>query len=193
LLRSFHPGVGDPVAEHEAAQPDEPMRRLGGGHRDVPLAGQLNLDLQRRLPDDDEFGAQVGRDPGDRLGQRAGGDRGQEAVVERPGTRLAGPSTRLACSPGEPFGHPEQVGEGVATGGAGLFQPGPAGQAVLAGDDGLGVVQGDELARGQAAFRLEFQVTQARPVGQCSRYLGAHGSPSLTPGVRLRRAGKTRR
>jgi hypothetical protein len=40
---------------------------------------------------------------------------------------------------------------------------------VLAGDGGLGVVQGAELARGQAAFRLEFQVTQARPDGQYSR------------------------
>src|SRR5690348_4358345 len=46
------------------------------------------------------------------------------------------------------------------------LQPGPAGQAMLAGDGGLGVVQGTELARGQAAFRLEFQVTQARPGGQ---------------------------
>jgi hypothetical protein len=52
------------------------VRRLGGGQRDVPLAGQLDLDLQRRLPDDDELGAQVGCDRGDRLGQRAGRDRG---------------------------------------------------------------------------------------------------------------------
>jgi hypothetical protein len=38
-------------------------------------------------------------------------------------------------------------------------------QAVLAGDGGLGVVQGGELARGQAPFRLEFQVAQTRPGG----------------------------
>jgi len=44
----------------------------------------------------------------------------------------------------------------------------PAGGDV-AGDGRLGVVQGGELACGQAAFRLEFQVAQARPDGQCSR------------------------
>jgi hypothetical protein len=30
----------------------------------------------------------------------------------------------------------------------------------------LGVVQGGELARGQAAFRLEFEMAQTRPGGQ---------------------------
>ena len=166
--RILHPGVGDPVAEREAAQAGQPVRRRRIGRRHQPHACQLNLGLERRLADDDELTAQA-RLAG-LFGQGAGRDRGQETVVEVLAELvLAGRRPARAPGPGEPFGHPEQVGEGMATGGAGLLQPGPAGQAVLPGDGGLGGVQGDELARGQAAFRLEFQVTQARPGGQCPR------------------------
>src|SRR5689334_12508255 len=167
---SFTPGAGDPVAEREAAQAGQPVRRRRVGRRHQPHAGQLDLGLERRLADDDELAAQA-RLAG-LFGQGAGRDRGQETVVEVLAELvLAGCRPARAAGPGEPLGHPEQVSEGRATGGAGLFQPGPAGQAVLAGDGDLGVVQGDELARGQAVFRLEFQVTQARPGGQCPRRL----------------------
>ena len=75
-----------------------------------------------------------------------------------------------------------------------LLEGGPAGLAVLAGDGRLRVVQGDELARGQAALGLELEVAKVRAAGQRARaWLTGHGSPSLTPGVRLLRAGKTRR
>jgi hypothetical protein len=50
--------------------------------------------------------------------------------------------------------------------GAGLLERGPVRQAEFTGDGRLGVVQAGELARGQAAFRLELQVPQARLGGQ---------------------------
>jgi len=61
------------------------------------------------------------------------------------------------------------------------------GQAVLARDAGLRVVQSGKLACGQAAFGFQPQVTQAGAAGKCTRRAG-HGSPSpralgpLTPG-----------
>ena len=67
---------------------------------------------------------------------------------------------------GEPGDDPAQLGHGVAVLGAGLLERGPVGQAEFAGDGRLGIVQGGELARGQAAFRLEFQVPQAGLGGQ---------------------------
>jgi hypothetical protein len=47
-----------------------------------------------------------------------------------------------------------------------LLEGGPAGLAVLAGDGRLRVVQGGELARGQAALGFEPEVAQIRPVRQ---------------------------
>jgi hypothetical protein len=46
-----------------------------------------------------------------------------------------------------------------------LLEGGPGGQAVFLGDGDLGVVQGGELTRGQAALGLELEVAKARPVG----------------------------
>ena len=167
--RGLHPGVGDPFAEREGSQPGQPVWRRGVDHRDVPQAGQLDHGLEGRLADDAEFLAQVRGHLGERSGQVAGRHDGQEAVVEVvPELLLSGRRPAGFAGAGEPGDDPAQLGHGVAVLGAGLLERGPVRQAELTGDGRLGVVQGGELARGQAAFRLELQVPQAGAVGQCS-------------------------
>jgi len=185
--RFLHPGIGDPLGQREAAQPDQPVRRLGGGDRDVPCAGQLDLRLDRDLPDDGQLAVQVGGGAGDRLGELAGRDGGQEAVVEvLPELVVAGRRPARLAGVAEPLDDPADVGQGIAIRDAGLLERGPARPAMLAGDGGLGVVQGGELPGGQAALGLELEVPQARPGGQCSsrRCSIGHGQSFLTPGVR---------
>jgi hypothetical protein len=60
----------------------------------------------------------------------------------------------------------------------GDLQRGPTGEAVLAGDGQLSVVQAGELSVGEAAFRLDLEKTEVRSIGQLTRLIG-QGSPSL--------------
>jgi hypothetical protein len=63
--------------------------------------------------------------------------------------------------------HPADLGQRrVGLAGDRRLERGPAGQAVLAGDGQLGIVQGGELARAEASFRLELEVAQAGLVGK---------------------------
>ena len=161
--------IGDPLGEREAAQPDQPVRRLGADDRDVAQAGQLDLRLVRRLPDDGQLGPQVGGALGERLGQAVGGKGSQEAVVEMlPELVVAGRGPARAVGVAEPADDPPHVGQGRAVLGVGsageqvtgLLKGGPAGQAVLAGDSRLGIVPGAELPRRLAALGLDLEVPQ---------------------------------
>jgi hypothetical protein len=114
--------------------------------------------FQRRRSDHDEFAAQVRGHLADLFDQGAGRDHSQEAIVEMlPELVLLGSRPARGVGAGKTGDHPAQLGQGVAfrRGGADLLQPGPAGQAMLPGDGRLGLMQGGEFARGQAAFRLE--------------------------------------
>jgi hypothetical protein len=194
------PGVADPPAHRQPAQADQAVRRLGLHRRDVLHVGQLRIGLQRGLAEDGELAVAQVRgelaDGRDKLGRR---ERGQEPVAEVLLQLVVGGSgpARFVGS-GETRDHPAQLVQRVAVFITGLlgvdpqFEGRPARQAVLARDGQLGFVQGRELARGHATFGLELEVAKVRPAGQRSRPTG-HGSPSLTPGVRLLRAGKTRR
>jgi hypothetical protein len=166
--RRLGAGVGDPVAEGKSPQPGQPVRRCRVGHRDIPQPGQLNLGLQRPLADDHELGAQVRGHLGGLLHQVARRKGGQHAVVEMlPELVLTWSRPLRPVGTGETRDNPAQVGQGVAfLPVARLLQRGPVRQAEFAGDGGLGIVQGGELTRGQAAFRLESEVPQAGPSGQ---------------------------
>jgi hypothetical protein len=71
-----------------------------------------------------------------------------------------------------------------------LLERSPAGQAVLAGDGQLGVVQGGELPCGQAALGLELEVAQVRLAGELAWLIGHRQSFLGARGPRDR-AGKT--
>jgi hypothetical protein len=64
-----------------------------------------------------------------------------------------------------------------------LLERGPARLAVLAGDGKLSVMEGSELAGGQAAPGFQLQVTEVRLTGKRTRLI-RHGSPSSCPGIR---------
>jgi len=194
------PGVADPAAHRQPAQAGHAVRRLGLDHRDVLHVAQLHIGLQRGLAEDGELAvAQVLGDLADGRDQGGRRKRGQELVAEVQAELVLGRSGPApVAGPGETRDHPAQLGQRRAVSSTGplgvdpLFEGRPARQAVLPRDGGLGFVQGGELARGHPALGLELEIAKVRPAGQRSRPTG-HGSPSLTPGVRLLRAGKTRR
>jgi hypothetical protein len=185
----------DPAADRDPAQAGQAVRRLGVGHRDVVHALELDVGLLRGLAEDHEVAAQVRGDVADRRDQGGRRDHAQEALVEvQPQLVLGrGRPARLA-GPGKARDHPAELVQCVALWcvADALLEGGPVGQAVLTGDGDLGFVQAGELTRGEAALGLELEVAKTRPARQRTRPTG-HGSPSLTPGVRSLRAGKTRR
>ena len=99
--RRFDPGIGDPLGEREAPHPDQPVRRLGGSDREVAQAGQLDLRLERRLPDDNQLAPQVGGALGERLGQAVSGEGGQRGGRPGGGRRNAA-SARRRRAPSSP-------------------------------------------------------------------------------------------
>src|SRR6185437_6855329 len=104
----------------------------------------------------------------------------QEAVVEvLPELVLTGRGPARLVGVAEPVDDPVDVGQGVALRDAGLLERGPAGQAVLAGDGGLGIVQGGELPRGQAALGLELEVPEAGVAGEAT--YSCHGQSFVAP------------
>ena len=164
-------GIADPGADRKTLQAEQPVGRDVVDRGEITDAGQLNVGVQRSLGDDDEVRAQVRGPLGDFPGQVGGRDDSQDAVIEMRAHFVivrGGPAGRRSA--GKPGDQPAQLGQSPAfrlTGRADLlFQRGPAGQAVLPRDGGLRLVQGGKFARGQAAFRLEPQVPQARSGGQ---------------------------
>jgi hypothetical protein len=103
----------------------------------------------------------------------------QVPVVEMPAQLLvAGRCPLGSVSRGEAFDDPPQLREGMARGLDVVLERGPARHPVFAGDGQLGLVECGELPGGEAAFRLELQVAEARPFGERTRLIG-QGSPSL--------------
>ena len=96
------------------------------------------------------------------------------------------PARRVSTA--EPRDHPPQLRE---RGMPKLIEPafdelperGPAWLAVLAGDGQLSVMEGSELADGQAAPGLQLQITEVRLAGKRTRLI-RHGSPSSCPRIR---------
>jgi hypothetical protein len=120
--RGRQPGIGDALGDGKAPQPGQPVRRVGTDHRQVSHPGQLDVCLQRRVADHDEFFAQI-RGLGDDLAelgdQAIGRNGGQEPVIEMLGQLvIGGGRPARAAGVGEAGDHPAQLGQGVA------FRPG---------------------------------------------------------------------
>ena len=163
------PGIAHPAADRESAQAGQTVRRVGLGDRDVVHALELNVGPHRGLAEDHRVAAQVRGHVTDRLDQGGRRERGQEVLVEV--------LVELVVFRGLPAGlvgrleagdDPAELVQGVAVRcvADALLEGGPGRQAVLAGDGDLGVVQGGELTRGQAALGLELEVAKARVAGQ---------------------------
>src|SRR5579859_1518961 len=192
-------------------QAGQAVRGLGLGDRSVVHALELQVGLHRAVAEDHRVAAQVRGHVADSLDQGGRRQHGQEALVEVLAELVVGgrgPARLVGLL--EAVDDPAELVQGVAVLSVAVFgvahallECGPGGQPVLAGDGDLGVVQGGELTRGEAAFGLELEVAKARPTGQRTRlgrwfrrrfrrwfWRARHGSPSLTPGVRVLRAGK---
>ena len=177
-------GVGDPAAQRKPPHSGDPVRRVGLHRRDDLQVGDLDLRGQRCLGGDDIRFAQVLSHSGDGRDQLAGRSPGQELLAEML-SQLAdawGHPVRASGIP-ESGRHPSQLRQHIAflarPAVDELFQRGPARLAMLPRDGQLSLAQGGELSGGQAAFRLQLQVPQARPAGQRARCAGHVSSPGL--------------
>jgi hypothetical protein len=173
--RGGQPGIGDLLAAWERGQHDQPVRGLRLGGRLDLEAGQPGPDLVGGRGSDGQLALEHRVLAGQHADQPIGRDLGQEMLGEvLPQFSFAGGDPAALAGGGKPGDHPADLIEGMADGLALdlLLEHGPAGPAVFAGDGQLGIVQGGELPRGQAALGLELEVTQARPIGEHAWLIG---------------------
>ena len=92
------------------------MRRVGIDHGQVPHPRQLDVCLQRRVADHDEFFAQIRDDLAELGDQAPGRKRGQKPVIEvLRQLVIGGGRPARAAGVGEAGDHPAQLGQGVAS------------------------------------------------------------------------------
>ena len=117
--RGRQPGIADALGDGKAPHPGQPVRRAGIDRGHVPHPAQLDVGLQRRLAEHDEFFAQVRCDLAELGDQAAARNGSQEAVIEVRGQLIIGRGRPArVVGAGEAGDQPAQLGQGVA------FRPG---------------------------------------------------------------------